>query len=59
MLVQKVYPAQVVEYSLGCGKKSSLEMEDNDKHKVEKTAGLFPPSKPKANKINVMRVSGI
>ena len=49
MLVQKVYPAQVVEYSLGRGKKSSLEMEDNDKHKVEETAGLFPPSKPKAN----------
>ena len=49
MLVQKVYPAQVVEYSLGCGKKLSLEMEDNDKHKVEETAGLFPPSKPKAN----------
>ena len=49
MLVQKVYPAQVVEYSLGSGKNSSLEMEDNDKHKVEETAGLFPPSKPKAN----------
>ena len=49
MLVQKLYPAQVVEYSLGRGKKSSLEMEDNDKHKVEETAGLFPPSKPKAN----------
>ena len=49
MLVQKVYPAQVVEYSLGHGKKSRLEMEDNDKHKVEETAGLFPPSKPKVN----------
>ena len=49
MLVQKIYPARVVEYSLGRGKKSSLEMEDNDKHKVEETAGLFPPSKPKAN----------
>ena len=49
MLVQKVYPAQVVEYSLGHGKKSSLETEGNDKHKVEETAGLFPPSKPKAN----------
>ena len=49
MLVQRVYPAQVVEYSLGHGKKSSLEMEDNDKHKVEETAGLFPPTKPKAN----------
>ena len=49
MLVQRVYPAQVVEYSLGRGKKSSLEMEDNDKHKVEETAGLFPPSKLKTN----------
>ena len=49
MLVKKVYLAQVVEYSLGHGKKSSLEMEDNDKHKVEETAGLFPPSKPKVN----------
>ena len=49
MLVQSVYPAQVVQYSLGHGKKSSLEMEDNDKHKVEETAGLFPPSKPKVN----------
>ena len=49
MLVQKVYPAQVVEYSLGRGKISSLETEDNDKHKVEETAGLFPPSKPKVN----------
>ena len=49
MLVQSIYPAQVVEYSLGHGKKSSLEMEGNDKHKVEETAGLFPPSKPKVN----------
>ena len=49
MLVQKVYPAQVVEYSLGHGNRSSLEMEDNDKHKVKETTGLFPPSKPKAN----------
>ena len=49
MIVQKVYPAQVVEYSLGRGKKSSLETENNDKHKVEETAGLFPPSKPKVN----------
>ena len=49
MLVQKVYPAQVVEYSLGRGRKLSLETEDNDKHKVEETAGLFPPSKPKKN----------
>ena len=48
MLVKKVYPAQVA-YSLERRKKSSLEMEDNDKHKVEETAGLFPPSKPKVN----------
>ena len=49
MLVQSIYPAQVVEYSLGHGKKLSLETEDNDKHKLEETAGLFLPSKPKAN----------
>ena len=49
MLVQRVYPAQVAEYALGHGKKSSLETEDTDKHKVEETAGLFPPTKPKAN----------
>ena len=48
-LVQRVYPAEVVEYTLGCGKKSSLDTEDTDKHKVEETAGLFPPTKPKAN----------
>ena len=49
MLVQSVYPAQVVEYSLGCGKKSNSDMEGNDKHKIEETAGLFPPSKPKVD----------
>ena len=49
MLVQSIYPAQVVEYSFGRGKKLSLEMADNDKHKVEEAASLFPPSKPKAN----------
>ena len=48
-LVQRVYPAQVVEYTLGHGKKSSLDTEDTDKHKVEETAGLFPPTKPKTN----------
>ena len=48
-LVQRVYPAQVVEYTLGCGKKSSIDTEDTDKHKVEETAGLFPPTKPKTN----------
>ena len=49
MLVQSIYPAQVVEYSLGRGKKSNPDTESNDKHKVEETAGLFPPSKPKAD----------
>ena len=49
MLVQSIYPTQVVEYSLGCGKKSNSDTEGNDKHKVEETAGLFPPSKPKAD----------
>ena len=48
-LVQKVYPAQVVEYTLGRGKKLSLDTEDTDKHKVEETAGLFPPTKHRAN----------
>ena len=49
MLVQSVYPAQVVEYALGRGKKTSSETEDTDKHKVEETTGLFPPTKAKAN----------
>ena len=40
-LVFLVYPPQVVEYSLGHGKKSDLDTEGNDKHKVEETAGLF------------------
>ena len=39
----------MIEYALGCGKKSSSQTEDTDKHKVEETAGLFPPTKPKAN----------
>ena len=49
MLVQNIYPAQVVEYSLRHGKKWNSEMEGKDKHKVEETASLFPPNKPKAN----------
>ena len=48
-LVQRVYPAQVVEYTLGHGKKSSLDAEDTVKHKVEEPAGLFLPTKPKVN----------
>ena len=52
ILVQSIYPAQVVEYSLGCGKKLDSDTEGNDKHKVEETAGLFPPSKPKVDSNN-------
>ena len=48
-LVQRAYPAQVVEYTLGHGKKLSLDTEDTVKHKVEEPAGLFPPTKPKVN----------
>ena len=48
-LVQRAYPAQVVEYTQGRGKKSSLDTEDTVKHKVEEPAGLFPPTKPKVN----------
>ena len=48
-LVQSVYPAQVVEYTLGLGKKSSLDTENTVKHKVEEPAGLFPPTKTKVN----------
>ena len=50
-LVILVYPAQVV-YSLGRRKKSDSDTEGNDKHKVEETAGLFPPSKPKVDNNN-------
>ena len=52
IVVQSIYPAQVVEYSLGHGKKSDSDMEGNDKHKVEETAGLLPPSKPKGDNNN-------
>ena len=48
-LVQTAYPAQVVEYTLGRGKKLSLDTENTVKHKVEEPAGLFPPTKPKVN----------
>ena len=41
ILVQSIYPAQVVEYSLGRGKKLNLDTEGNNKHKVQETAGLF------------------
>ena len=52
ILIQSIYPAQVVEYSLRCGKKLDSDTEGNDKQKVEETAGLFPPSKPKVDSNN-------
>ena len=48
-LVQRAYPAQVVEYTLGCEKKSNLDIDNTVRHKVEEPAGLFPPTKPKVN----------
>ena len=52
IFVQSIYPAQVVEYSLGHGKKLDLDTEGNDKHKLQETAGLFPPTKPKVDSNN-------
>ena len=48
-LVQRAYPAQVVKYTLGRGKKSDLDRENVIKCKVEEPAGLFPPTKTKTN----------
>ena len=48
-LIQRAYPAQVVEYTLGRGKKLSLDTENTVRHKVEEPAGLFPPTKLKVN----------
>ena len=48
-LVQRAYPAQVVEYTLGRGRKLDLDRENTVKHKVEEPAGLFSPTKTKAN----------
>ena len=47
-LIQRAYPAQVVEYTLG-RKKSSLE--NTVKPKEEEPPGLFPPTKPKVNNV--------
>ena len=47
-LIQRVYPAQVVEYTLG-RKTSSLG--NVEKPKEEETPGLFPPTKPKVNNV--------
>ena len=48
-LVQRAYPAQVVEYTLRRGRKWNLDIENTVKHKVEVTAGLFLPTKTKVN----------
>ena len=47
-LIQRAYPAQVVEYTLG-HKKSSLD--NTVKTKEEEPPGLFPPTKPKVNNV--------
>ena len=57
MLVQSVYPAQVVEYSLGRGKKLDSDTEGNDKHKVEKLQVCSCLANPKLITLNMMRVS--
>ena len=49
-LIQRAYPAQVVEYTLG-RKKLSLDTETTTRHKEEEPAGLFPPTKPKVNNV--------
>ena len=46
-LVQRAYPAQVVEYILGCGRKLDLDRENTVRHKVEEPAGYFYPLKTK------------
>ena len=48
-LVQRAYPAQVVEYTPGRGRKLDLDRENTVRHKVEEPAGLFPPTKTNAN----------
>ena len=48
-LVQRAYPAQVVEHTLGHGKKSTIDTEDTVKPKAEEPAGLFPPTKQRIN----------
>ena len=47
-LIQRVYPAQVVKYTLG-RKTSSLG--NVEKPKEEEAPGLFPPTKPKVNNV--------
>ena len=47
-LIQRVYPAQVVEYTLG---RKTLSLGNVEKPKEEETPGLFPPTKPKVNNV--------
>ena len=47
-LIQRAYPAQVVEYTLG--RKNSI-LENVVKPKEEEAPGLFPPAKKKANNV--------
>ena len=47
-LIQRAYPAQVVEYTLGRKISSSG---NGEKPKEEETPGLFPPTKQKANNV--------
>ena len=46
--IQRAYPAQVVEYTLGRKVPSS---EASEKPKEEETPGIFPPTKQKANTV--------
>ena len=47
-LIQRAYPAQVVEYTLG---RKKLSLENAVKPKEEGPPGLFPPTKPKVNNV--------
>ena len=47
-LIQRAYPAQVVEYTLG---QKTPSLGNADKPKEEETPGLFPPTKPKTNSV--------
>ena len=47
-LIQRAYPAQVVEYTLG---RKKLSLENAVKTKEEEPPGLFPPTKPKVNNV--------
>ena len=47
-LIQRAYPAQVVEYTLG---RKKLSLENAVKTKEEEPPGLFPPTRPKVNNV--------